>query len=87
MYFQAYYYLPNHCLAKCQPLTIVSLRHHGHEVVGILLELDVLYPLVEQDGLADELLQLTVGEDGQLGHDLLRLPRPEVDQIYFLFQS
>ena len=60
---------------------VVGLRDHRHEVVGVLLELDVLDALVEQDGLADQLLQLPVGEDGQLGHDLLRLPRSEVETI------
>ena len=72
---------------------VVGLRDHRHEVVGVLLELDVLDALVEQDGLADELLQLPVGEDGQLGHDLLRLPRPErgtitiIKDILCLFDS
>ena len=43
----------------------------GQELVRVLLELDVLRPLVLEHRLSDQLLKLAVGEDGQLGHDLL----------------
>ena len=41
-----------------------------------LLEFNMASPFVLEDRLSDQLLKLVIGEDGQLGHDLLCMLRP-----------
>ncbi len=58
-----------YCFRSRYPLTISS-RDQLQEFKSVLLELDVLGPLVLENGLSNQLLKLTTCKNGKLGHDL-----------------